>query len=184
MHAIILFISLVPSSAPENLTGEALSSEEVFFTWDLPAPQHQNGIIIGYIINITALETGATIHMSTPYKNVTLHSLRPFTTYSCIVAARTSVGLGPFSTTVTAQTLEDGMNHVTLSSFYQPYNNIMLFSPIKSSIKFNWLCTEFNPYLSQLGSSPTRRNQWSDQGIPYQHHRGRNWHSSPAHSTT
>ena len=102
----------MPSSPPENLTGKALNSEEVLLMWELPHPQHQNGIITGFIINITALETGATIHTSTTYKNVTLRSLRPFTTYSCIVAARTSVGLGPFSITVTVQTLEDGMNNL------------------------------------------------------------------------
>ena len=101
----------MPSGPPENLFGEALSSEEVFFQWDLPLPQHQNGIIIGYIVSITALETGTTVHMSTPHLNLTLRSLRPFTTYSCIVAARTSIGLGPFSTTVNAQTFEDGKNY-------------------------------------------------------------------------
>ena len=107
----------MPSGPPENLIGEALSSEEVFFQWDLPPPQHQNGIIIDYIVNITALETGATFHMSTLYLNLTLHSLRPFTTYSCIVAARTSVGLGPFSTIVNVQTLEDGKDcHHIISS--------------------------------------------------------------------
>lgn len=93
-----------------NFIGEALSSEAVFLQWDLPLPQQQNGFIIGYVVNITALETGATDHMSTPYLNLTLHSLHPFTTYSCIVAARTSVGLGPFSTTVNVRTLEDGRN--------------------------------------------------------------------------
>lgn len=85
-----------------------MSSEAILFQWNLPLPQNQNGIITGYLVNITALETGAMIHMSTPYLNLTLHSLRPFTTYSCIVAARTSVGLGPFSTTINIQTLEDG----------------------------------------------------------------------------
>ena len=101
----------MPSGPPENLTGEAVNSEEILLKWDLPPPQHQNGIIIGYTVNITALETGATIQMSTPYQNMMLYSLRPFTTYSCIVAARTSIGLGPFSTTINVQTLEDGKSY-------------------------------------------------------------------------
>lgn len=108
---IISLFSSVPSGPPENLTGEAVSSEEILLKWDLPPPQHQNGIIIGYIVNITALETGTITQMLTPYQNMTLYSLRPFTTYSCIVAARTSVGLGPFSTIINIQTLEDGKIH-------------------------------------------------------------------------
>ena len=101
----------VPSGPPQSIFGEAVSSDEVFFQWDLPPLQHQNGIIIGYIANITTLEIGTTVQISTSHLNLTLDALRAFTTYSFIVAARTSIGLGPFSTTVNVQTLEDGKNN-------------------------------------------------------------------------
>ena len=37
-----------------------------------------------------------------------IDTLAPFTTYSILIAASTSVGLGPFSTVLTVQTPEDG----------------------------------------------------------------------------
>ena len=40
--------------------------------------------------------------------SLTVSTLQPFTTYFCIIAASTSVGMGPFSTVVTLQTPEDG----------------------------------------------------------------------------
>ena len=70
--------------------------------------QNRNGIITGYIVNVTALDTGEISQYITPDRNLTLNSLTPFSTYAFIIAARTSVGAGPFSTDVTIQTLEDG----------------------------------------------------------------------------
>ena len=85
-----------------------MNSDEVFLMWDpLPRPDH-NGIITGYVINITALDTGNTVQISTHINNATLDGLKPFTTYFFIVAAQTSIGVGPFSTFVSIKTLEDG----------------------------------------------------------------------------
>ena len=77
-------------------------------TWDPPLIQNQNGIIRDYIINVTALDTGVISQIITSDLNLTLDMLTPFRTYAFIVAARTSIGAGPFSTDFTVQTLEDG----------------------------------------------------------------------------
>ena len=77
-------------------------------TWDPPFIQNQNGIIRDYIINVTALDTGVISQIITSDLNLTLDMLTPFSTYAFIVAARTSIGAGPFSTDLTIQTLEDG----------------------------------------------------------------------------
>ena len=76
--------------------------------WDPPLVQNRNGIIRDYIINVTALETGENSQFITTDGNLTVPFLTPFSTYAFIIAARTSVGAGPFSTVVTIRTLEDG----------------------------------------------------------------------------
>lgn len=100
----------VPSGFPENFSGVALSSVSILLMWDPPALQHRNGIITGYVMNITALSTGEILQVFTSDGNYTVDSLKPFTAYSFIIAASTSVGIGPFSTDLTIQTLEDGKN--------------------------------------------------------------------------
>lgn len=108
--SVSLFFDLVvPSGSPENFMGEAQSSNTIILTWDPPLLQNRNGIITGYIINITALDTGEISQFITPDRNLMLNSLTPFSTYAFIIAARTSVGAGPFSTDITIQTFEDGM---------------------------------------------------------------------------
>lgn len=128
----MILVTSAPSSPPENLNGEVLSSSSVYLQWDVPPPEHQNGIITGYFINVTALETGTAIHMSTANNNVTFESLQPFTTYFCIVAARTSAGKGPYTTAVIVQTLEDGKKYTCQFQISGlPFTlNYVVFSPI------------------------------------------------------
>ena len=85
----------------ENSTTLALS-------WQPPAPENQNGIIVHYIVNITEMETGrllsfTAVNMTT----LSVPTLHPFYTYTCIVAAVT-VGIGPYSATVEVELPEDG----------------------------------------------------------------------------
>ena len=98
----------VPSGSPENFMGVAQSSDTIVLTWDPPLQQNRNGIITDYIINVTALDTGEISQYITPDRSLTLNSLTPFSTYAFIIAARTSVGAGPFSTDIIIRTLEDG----------------------------------------------------------------------------
>ena len=80
----------------------------VVLTWDPPPPEDQNGPIVEYVINVTVLETGEMFQLTSSTNRLSVASLKPFTRYVCIIAARTSVGLGPFSTTITVMTPEDG----------------------------------------------------------------------------
>ena len=73
--------------------------------------QAQNGIITGYLINVTVVGTGETFQVSSTTTNLVIHSLRPFTTYVCVIAAETSAGTGPFSISLTVQTNEAGTSH-------------------------------------------------------------------------
>ena len=127
IYWLLLLIPAVPSGSPENFMGVAQSSDTIILTWDPPLVQNRNGIITYYIINATALDTGDIIQYITPDLNLTLNSLTPFSTYAFIIAARTSVGTGPFSRDITIQTLEDGKRIISSQysrMFYYAYNTI------------------------------------------------------------
>ena len=54
------------------------------------------------------LETGVNFNYTASDKFLDVTGLSPFTTYSCIVAAETSIGLGPFTQEYVITTPEDG----------------------------------------------------------------------------
>jgi hypothetical protein len=93
-----------------NPTIEVTSSTSLFLRWEPPELEDQNGIIIGYVVNVTAVETGMIFQLSSSSSDSSLMAsgLRPFTTYICRIAARTAVGVGPYSIAVTAVTQQDG----------------------------------------------------------------------------
>ena len=80
----------------------------VLLTWNPPPSEDRNGPIIGYIINVTVLQTGEKFQLSSNVPTLLVESLRPFTTYVCVFAALTPVGIGPFSNTYIITTPEDG----------------------------------------------------------------------------
>ena len=71
--------------------------------------EDQNGVIISYVVNVTAVETGMDFELTSSGTTLVADGLRPFTTYICRIAARTTVGVGPFSIAITAVTSQDGM---------------------------------------------------------------------------
>ena len=113
-------------------TGGALTARSAVINWQTLPQEDRNGVIIGYIINITSLDTGLTQQHTSTATNITITGLAPFTTYICIVAATTAVGPGPFGTTIAIQTPETGeFNSLHLVN-YQKYmkfkkSNVVLF---------------------------------------------------------
>ena len=83
-------------------------------SWSPPPVEEQNGIIIGYVINVTVNDTGDTFQLTASTTMLTLNNLRPYHNYTCVIAAETSVGLGPFSESVYFRTHEDGKTSVLL----------------------------------------------------------------------
>ena len=78
-------------------------------TWDPPPPEHQNGNITQYIINATVLQSNERLQFFSESTSLVVDTLTPYRTYILFVAASTSVGTGPFTTTlVTIQTPQDG----------------------------------------------------------------------------
>ena len=76
--------------------------------WDPPLAEEQNGVIISYVVNVTAIETAEMFQLFSETNSILVATLSPFTTYSCFISASTSIGNGPFSTIITLRTPEDG----------------------------------------------------------------------------
>jgi len=108
---LVHLVSPAPNTPPRNFEGNATSSRSISLAWDPPLFEDQNGVIISYAINVTLLETGEKFQLSTDAHSLILDSLRPFGTYSFIIAAETVVSEGPFSTVLTIATPEDSKLH-------------------------------------------------------------------------
>ena len=105
----------VPSGYPQNIETRAVSSRMSTLSWDPPNYEDRNGVIIGYVINVTNTRRSETLQYTSNTTTLTLSTLSPYTTYYCIVAARTSVGTGPFSAVITLRTLQDGKKSCLLT---------------------------------------------------------------------
>ena len=92
----------------KNAVAEVTSPNSIMLRWDLPEADHQNGEITGYVVDINVMESGEQFELITNLTSLNVDFLQPFTTYLCRIAARTSVGTGPYSITITATTLQDG----------------------------------------------------------------------------
>jgi len=83
-----------------------VSSKSVHLSWEPPSPGEQNGVISGYIVNITSTNGDGFEYFSISNQPV-VYSLNPHRTYLLTVAAVTAAGIGPSSPAVAATTLED-----------------------------------------------------------------------------
>ena len=107
LHYFTVWFS-VPNGYPQNFEARAVSSRMFTLTWYPPNFEDRNGIIIGYTINLTNTRRNDTLLYSSNTTALTLSTLSPYTTYYCTVAARTSIGTGPFTAVLTLLTPQDG----------------------------------------------------------------------------
>lgn len=96
-----------PTHFPENLTEEVLSSTSFRLRWDPPPPEHHNGDIREYRVNVTELETGQVLSFTTPVTELVVSGLHPYYLYECAVSAVT-VDVGPYSADIAVRTHEAG----------------------------------------------------------------------------
>ena len=54
-----------PSSAPRNVIVVNITSTTIHMSWQPPLTEDQNGVIIGYILNVTSLVMGETAEIFT-----------------------------------------------------------------------------------------------------------------------
>ena len=96
----------VPSAAPQNLTGTALDSQSLLFTWLPPPLEFQNGVIREYRVIIVANETRENFAIASNQTQLTFTAAHPCYTYIFTVAAVT-IEEGLFSLEYTITTPED-----------------------------------------------------------------------------
>ena len=99
----------VPIAPPQEVTANEVASMYLTLTWNAPPFEETNGIIRYYMIRVSELETGTSFFVTSNETEVTVLELHPYYTYECNVAAYT-IDLGPYSTSITIQLLEEGKN--------------------------------------------------------------------------
>ena len=94
----LLRTATAPTAAPIDTETYQLNSTSVFLLWRPPLAQYQNGIIRGYFIEFTLVNsTEAWFQYTTQDQHLLIiDNLEPNTMYVCRVAAYT-IGRGPFS---------------------------------------------------------------------------------------
>ena len=107
-------VHAVPSGPPQNFQSSEVSSRSITFTWDPPLFEDQNGVITGYIINVTEIEMEESFELFSDSESLTADFVRPFSSYLFKIAGQTAVGTGTFSDPITIMTLEDGRNSLYL----------------------------------------------------------------------
>ena len=101
-------MSTAPTSPPLNLSLVASTSTSVTLSWAPPPTQFQNGVIMGYTLQVFNSQQGLLRETNTSSNGSTVDSLRPNTTYLLKVAAMTVVGRGPYSDNVYVATRQFG----------------------------------------------------------------------------
>ena len=101
----------MPGAPPSNTTGSTLNSTHVQLSWDPPPSDEINGVIQGYRINITELDTGTLSQIIVNDTEAVIGSLHPHYNYNFSIVAFTHVGDGP-TTYVILRTAEAGFASV------------------------------------------------------------------------
>ena len=118
MYLHFLFYA-APSSPPQILHAESLSSTVILITWVPPPSEDWNGIIQSYTLIIVEVvsNTTFTYQQQAQQTQLLIESLHPYYAYTLTLAAET-VKLGPFTSPLTITTGEDGKCATLWASFY------------------------------------------------------------------
>ena len=81
--------------------------------WEPPPPEHWNGLIREYIVNVTVTEGGGEFQLRSNTTMLIVEGLHPYYTYNCLITAVT-LAPGPFSVVYTVRMPQD-------SEFLNPY---------------------------------------------------------------
>lgn len=113
---LITFI-VVPTAAPQSFTGTP-STTSIDFSWEPPVAEERNGNITTYTVFITSLVDPNDYHeLVTSAESLLVESLQPYTTYECVIAANTSVGMGPNSNVISIMTDPTSMKLICWEAF-------------------------------------------------------------------
>ena len=95
---VFLYLSLEPTSPPENIIFSAVKATVMTVSWDEVPCSGQNGPIMGYLLYYTNIIFSDTINITGgENRSYTLTELIPQTNYIVRVSAYNDVGTGPTS---------------------------------------------------------------------------------------
>ena len=78
----------------------AISSTRAEFVWLPPLLGETNGVVTGYVVQITGQDSDERFELFTNMTSIQVENLRPFYSYVFTVAAQTEAGDGPSSQVV------------------------------------------------------------------------------------
>lgn len=104
-----LFNIVDPSSPPSNVSGNIRFSTLLELSWTPPPAMDRNGLIISYVVKLSAVETDSVWTLFAVNEDIKIGSLNYSYHYNCTVAASTTVGVGPFSPPIIIQIEESGL---------------------------------------------------------------------------
>ena len=100
---------LAPSSSPNNVLSLVNGTTSATISWFPPGLNSQNGIIVYYILVLTDVGLNSSdVIINTTLTSYTFNNLEEYNVYSCVIAAATRVGLGPYSEPIRFTTQEHG----------------------------------------------------------------------------
>ena len=102
---VFLYLSLVPTSPPENIIFSAVETTIMTVSWDELPCSGRNGPIIGYLLYYTNTTFSDTINITGGESiSYNLTQLTPYTNYIVTVSAYNDAGTGPTSDNKTQRT--------------------------------------------------------------------------------
>ena len=152
VFGFIVLFTIVPSGYPQDIQNSSISSRTAIISWSPPEEHEQNGIVISYTVLVVKAGSEESFQLTSPDTSVTLTSLMPHSMYSISVSASTSVGPGPYSTTIMLHTLEDGKQKKHANNFFNTTLNIYFIVPTTSPVLHNGMA--LNPKTIHLSWSP------------------------------
>ncbi|XP_068086117.1 protein sax-3 [Anabrus simplex] len=92
----------VPSAPPDNIQVGMINATAAFVRWSPPPPQHHNGVLLGYKIQVkgNGSKILAQLTLNATTTSVLLNNLTTGGSYSARVVSFTRVGLGTYSAPV------------------------------------------------------------------------------------
>ena len=110
------FFCIEPNAPPADVQGRNTSSTSIFVQWGEVPAADQNGVILSYTVEYTALPGGTPKAelVIAPANEITLTELNEYTNYSITVFASTSKGGGNVSEPIIIITDEDSKFAVIL----------------------------------------------------------------------
>ncbi|XP_049334863.1 receptor-type tyrosine-protein phosphatase F isoform X3 [Astyanax mexicanus] len=94
-----------PSGFPLNFSVVGLTTTTTRLTWEPPALSERNGRIVNYVVVYRDINSQQNSTNSTAETQMTIHGLKPDTTYDIRVQAFTSRGGGPISPSIQSRTM-------------------------------------------------------------------------------